>query len=79
MPFIPKLTSKLGEVIKSVNMNPVFYPYSKIRSLFPNGKDSTPPLAKSGGYLLRGIAPPFMLEKPGVVFRQDSVTICPPL
>jgi len=47
MSFIPKLTSRLGEVLKSVNMNPVFYPYIKIGRLFPNGKDSTPPLAKS--------------------------------
>ena len=33
-------------------MNPVFYPYIKIGRLFSNGKDSTPPLAKSGVYLL---------------------------
>jgi len=52
MPFIPKLTSKLGEVLKSVNMNPVFYPYIKIGRLFPDGQDSTPPLAKSDVYLL---------------------------
>ena len=52
LPYLPKLTSQLGEVIKGCNMVPIYYPYLKLGRLFPKGKDSTPPLSRSGVYLL---------------------------
>jgi len=52
IPYLPKLTSHIGEVIKSINETPIFYPFTRIGSLFPKGKDIVPPLSRSGVYLL---------------------------
>ena len=41
---------QIGEVLKSINEAPIFYPLSKIGRLFPTGKDSTPsPCQKVAG------------------------------
>lgn len=43
LPYLPQLTSKLSEVLKTINRPPAFYPLLQLRRLLPNGKDSTPP------------------------------------
>lgn len=53
IPYLPPLTTNLGKVIKTINRTPIFYSLSTLGRLFPNGKDSTPSLSKSGVYLLR--------------------------
>ena len=55
LPFLPELTSQLGEVLKTINMTPVFYPYFKIGRLFFKGKNYNsppPPGSRNGVYLL---------------------------